>query len=506
MVNIGLNVASIRLPAKPQFPNLVEEMVHACQAIRNPRNKPSGKAIQTRLLHCHTLIEGLYQTWCCMTPSARLNVFLSPQYYHSTKFGKINHLTQYFMQETVDALEQLGWAQVVVGRKISKTENQPTQLVAIGQLQKAFEDASLCWTPLAVPKIGVVLRDFDETYKEKFKLKVPQTAIARKMNANVRRINEHLSKQAVCLHLSNERLKGLTKRMYTPKYRSHWHQSHPDHQGRLLNFNHVLLKRVFSRGSMERGGRFYGGWWQFIPSEYREYITINGHATVEIDYSELHPRLLYISQGLSPPTGDLYDIGLHPNGLPYDPKVEPYKTQRGIVKEVFNALLNDESGRYRMDKEQIKMLGIKQSELKKKLLKRHPPLKAVLGKGVGLGFQYIDSQVAEKVMLSLLDKGITCLPVHDSFIVPRIEGKALHEAMGKAFEEVMAGNVAKLKPPSNFKSDFQMTFLPNGELDRGAMFRMHGEAIHNHFVNSRRSRLQVQPSKVTHTPPHTPIK
>ena len=502
MVNIGLNVASINLPYKPQFPTLVETLVCACQAVRKPRNTPSEKACQARFLHCHTLIEGLYQTWSCMVPSARLNVVLSPQYYHATRFGKINHLTQYFMQETVEALEQLGWAMVVTGRKISKTENQPTQLAAIGQLHKTFEDASLRWTPLEVPKTGVVLRDYDKTYKEKFKLKVPQTVIVRKMNANVRLINEHLTKQAFCLHLSNERLRGLTIRMYTPRYRSHWHQSHPEHQGRLLNFNHVLLKRVFSRGSMERGGRFYGGWWQFIPSEYREYITINGLPTVEIDYSELHPRLLYMSQGLAPPAGDLYDIGLHPNGLEYDPKVEPYKTQRGIVKEVFNALLNDESGRYRMGKDQVKKLGIKQADLKKRLLKRHPPLKAVLGKGVGLWFQYIDSQVAEKVMLGLLDKGISCLPVHDSFIVPRHQGKELHDTMGKAFEEIMAGNVAKLKPPSNYNSDFRMTFLPNGELDREALHIMHEQAIHNQFVNSRRSRLQVQPSKHP-SRPHT---
>jgi hypothetical protein len=57
--------------------------------------------------------------------------------------------------------------------------------------------------------------------------------------------------------------------------------------------------------------------------------------------------------------------------------------------------------------------------------------------------------------------------------------------MNKAFARVTGINLAKLKPPSNYKSDCQMTFLANGELDREAMFKMYDEAIHNHFVQSR---------------------
>jgi len=488
MTTIGLNFTTIRLPAKPQFPQLVTQLIEACHQFRQLKNKPSAKAEAERFLHCHTLIEGLYQTWCCQSPKARLDVFLSPQYYHSKEFGKINHLTQYYVEETVSALEQIGWVEVVTGRRITTSETLPTQLKALGSLEKIFEQYFIRWSPLQIPKDGIVLRDIDRATKEKFKLRVQQTSAVRKMNANVRRINEHLNKQAMCLHVSNLNLKKLIRRMSTPKYRSHWHQTVPEKQGRVLNFNHVCLRRVFSRGSMERGGRYYGGWWQFIPSEFREFITINGLATVEIDFSELHPRLLYMSQNLDPPTGDLYDVGLLIDGKTYDAKVEPYKTQRGIVKEVFNALLNDESGSYRLSTKKTKTVGISFGKLKKLILKRHPPLKAVLGKGVGLGFQYIDSQIAEQVMLELLGKGITCLPVHDSFVVPRHQGQELTDAMNKAFASITGAKMAKLKPPSNYKSDFQMTFLPNGELDREAMFKMHEEAIHNHFV---RSRLQA---------------
>ena len=76
--------------------------------------------------------------------------------------------------------------------------------------------------------------------------------------------------------------------------------------------------------------------------------------------------------------------------MKYESKLAHYKTQRVINKEIFNALLNDEFVRYSMDKDQVKTLSITHSDLKKRLIKRHPPLKSILGKGVQLGLHYID--------------------------------------------------------------------------------------------------------------------
>src|SRR5665213_2823864 len=62
---------------------------------------------------------------------------------------------------------------------------------------------------------------------------------------------------------------------------------------KFVEFERVRLYRVFNNGSFKEGGRFYGGWWQGIPSRYRQYITIDGHTTWEYDYSYLHPAMLY---------------------------------------------------------------------------------------------------------------------------------------------------------------------------------------------------------------------
>lgn len=482
---LGLNFTTINLPATPTFPNLINKLVITCVASKGLIKKQSQKAADSRYQHCHTLIEGLYQIWCSRCPEARLNVFLSPQYYHLTRFGKINHLTQYFVEETVNALESLGWAEVVTGERRTDSANVPTQLNASGELLNAFEKIGIRWSKVSVPEMSIVLRGYDRDTKERFPMKPAKTSRVRTMNANLRKINLHLSTQAICLHVSNDHLGEINRRMSKAEYRWQGHNAQPQRRPRLLNFNHRLLHRVFSRGSMELGGRFYGGWWQYIPSENRPFITINGLATTEIDFSELHPRLLYIEQGLEPPSGDLYDVGFYIDGQPYDASIEPYKSQRKLVKEVFNALLNDETGRYRPSHKEMEKAGITFAKLKQLIIKRHPPLKDALGKGVGLQFQYKDSIIAEKVMLSLLEQGITCLPVHDSFIVPAHQWKELQAAMDAAFAEVAFGQVAKRKEPTKFSSDFRMTFLPNGELDRQALFDMHDSAIHNKYVQSR---------------------
>ena len=72
-----------------------------------------------------------------------------------------------------------------------------------------------------------------------------------------------------------------------------------EQQPRYVEMTRVRLHRVFNNGSFEQGGRFYGGWWQAIPSRYRRYITINEYATREFDYSNLHAAMLYARVGHS---------------------------------------------------------------------------------------------------------------------------------------------------------------------------------------------------------------
>ena len=68
------------------------------------------------------------------------------------------------------------------------------------------------------------------------------------------------------------------------------------HEDKLpIDFSSRTLVRIFSNGSFKEGGRFYRGWWQNVPSEYRKYITLDMKKTCEYDFSQLNPHMLYFA-------------------------------------------------------------------------------------------------------------------------------------------------------------------------------------------------------------------
>jgi len=179
------------------------------------------------------------------------------------------------------------------------------------------------------------------------------------------------------------------------------------------------LYRVFN-DQWDRGGRFYGPWWQNVKSKDRPAITIDGEATVEEDYPEHHARLLYRVTG-NRLEGPAYDI----DGWPRD-----------IVKVGFFITLNAKSkqaavwavvGETGLDPAQA-------GQLIEDIKKRHRPVAQYFHNDWGAKLMNIDSGMAEQVLLDLLGKGIIALPIHDSFIVQERHRGQLQDAMNTAFE------------------------------------------------------------------------
>ena len=52
----------------------------------------------------------------------------------------------------------------------------------------------------------------------------------------------------------------------------------------------VFVRRIFSRGSWEKNGRFYGGWWQQVSKDIRKQIFINDQPTAEVDFKAMHVK------------------------------------------------------------------------------------------------------------------------------------------------------------------------------------------------------------------------
>jgi hypothetical protein len=182
------------------------------------------------------------------------------------------------------------------------------------------------------------------------------------------------------------------------------------------------LYRVFNNDRWDHGGRFYGGGWQQIPSAHRRRLLIDGEETVELDFAALHPRFCY-----------------HLEGVPLAPDIDPYRVEgisgpdvRRAIKVAFNQLVNvDGPVRLKAPVGVPAMLpkGTSYTKLIRQIEAQHAPIAPWLRKGRGVELQYLDSQIASTVLDYMRIRNICCLPVHDSFIVPRSAEKSLGHAM-----------------------------------------------------------------------------
>jgi len=201
-----------------------------------------------------------------------------------------------------------------------------------------------------------------------------------------------------------------------------------------IDFSQRTLVRIFSNGSFKQGGRFYRGWWQNVPREYRKYITIDEKRTAEYDFSQLNPHLLYHSNYKELGSEDAYDRVLDGE-------------HRIVVKQAFNAMVQA-STPLKSCPNEIDMSGLEMSwaELRDRIVKAHRPIADLFFNGVGNNLQFLDSNIAERVMLHFAGIDAPALPVHDSFILHHAYGESgeVEEAMRKAFYEEVGEHISKI--------------------------------------------------------------
>ena len=141
---------------------------------------------------------------------------------------------------------------------------------------------------------------------------------------------------------------------------------------------------------------------------------------------QLH--LLYGLADLAPPSGDLYafdGVDRHwmksvlTKSVGARSKKEALAALRKDMKETAPALMEEASNMF--DRFWSYHAGVHD------LLFEEDSWKAL---------QYIDSTIALRVLRQLLEQGIICIPIHDSFIVQRRYQDHLEKAMVSAFQSL----------------------------------------------------------------------
>lgn len=237
------------------------------------------------------------------------------------------------------------------------------------------------------------------------------------MRENLERINLTLTKANIALDINDDQVRELTE-IY-------------GQQTRLpLDFNRKTLHRVFNNESFKLGGRFYGGWWEELPSRFRKHIQINYGHTVEIDYSGHHIRILYAREGIEAEED------------PFAIRNCPFA--RKHLKLAALIVLNASSRTSALQALNNYRLGIDTKAILNFFETHFVPISKYFYTGVGLELQYQDSTVAERVILRMMDLGAVVLPIHDSFIVRYSYVDELMTAMNEEFYRAF-GHVTFLK-------------------------------------------------------------
>lgn len=166
------------------------------------------------------------------------------------------------------------------------------------------------------------------------------------------------------------------------------------------------LRRIFSRNSFEQGGRLYCPL-QNLSAETRKYLRLNDEPIIEIDYSGLHPSMIYMMA-----TGKQFNA---------DNAYEIDGFSREDAKTAFNILINTETTKEKSYNTVKENLGIpyEQSQLLVDgLYEKNAVIASYFNQSYGLKLQYVDSEIT----LTIIDHFINVLrrpiiPIHDSFIV-----------------------------------------------------------------------------------------
>jgi len=316
-----------------------------------------------------------------------------------------------------DGLKRLGYIDIVQNGFLNRQTGvgQLTRYRPTKTLRKKLDaiDGHPAKLASLAPQEETILLRGPESDGRKDLIEYTDTPQTDEWRANLETINSVLSRHWADLEIKDSDFSRLQTRLVGTADRE------------PINFFARTLVRIFTNGSFEEGGRFYRGWWQNVPSEYRPFITIDAKRTVEYDYSAMNPHMAYAMKKADPGPSDLYERVI-------DRPITSEK--RDVIKQAFNAMLQMKTELPVAPKGiDPSLLGMTWKELRNAIVKAHKPIADLFFTGIGNKLQFEDSCIAESIMLHFAAMDAPVLPIHDSFIMHHGYGSELEEQMRKSF-------------------------------------------------------------------------
>ena len=312
-----------------------------------------------------------------------------------TRYNKAGETTI----KIINNLNEHGYIKLKKGYRFPGKESRLTRIWPTDKLLDCFLEypGDVIYEPVEV----VVLRDKDKNLKE-----YKDTARTRKTREILTLVNK-VNLSAIIKH-NKYRLNPVLIAIFTIKF--------------------TLNGRLYTRRSEH---------YQGLGPDEREEITINGDSVVELDYSGLHPHLLYAKEGIQLEK-DPYSI------------VDKRPEARTFLKQILLRMINakDESTAEKSanlwlkdkhrQREKLKEIGITRARpLIEKLREAHEQIAHYFcnGNHTGLRIMNLDARIALDIVHHFAKKNIPILAVHDSFIVQGKYKDELWEVMESTYEK-----------------------------------------------------------------------
>ena len=205
-----------------------------------------------------------------------------------------------------------------------------------------------------------------------------------------------------------------------------------------------FVRRIFSRGDWNCNGRFYGGFWQQVGSEYRKNIYINDSPTVEVDYKGLHAAILSTEKGIVD-GGDRYNLG-----SVVCPRLDKQQ-QRKAVKLLVLAAINakDRSSAFGAFRQAQPAGSVEKTLTNDELgllldtfIQQHPYLEDGICSDQGIRLMNVDSNITNYIIKEFVRLQKPILSVHDSYIVDTRDVELLRDSMKEASLQVVGVDLA----------------------------------------------------------------
>jgi hypothetical protein len=176
-----------------------------------------------------------------------------------------------------------------------------------------------------------------------------------------------------------------------------------DDKEEYIDLSKKTVRRIFTENT-KSGGRFYGGWWQQVRKQFRKRIIINGRHTVEIDFAGLHIHILYALRDKMLGDKEPYIV---PKDNDPNNKRPLYKrlmlagvnakTDKGCIRAVVDEVRSNPND-YPPVTVSWRKFYYQLKTMLAELREHHPEIANDINSGKGLRAQYIDSEIAYKVI------------------------------------------------------------------------------------------------------------